>query len=440
VKQLASLFAFGSLLPLLAACAPSSNESGSGGSTSSSSTSATASGVGGASSSSTSTSTSTSTSGAGGAAPALLDTILGELRVDAPGTLAKYANENGWPMQVEGGVLFVSTDLKLGFVAGEHDQWAGTPMQPDQGFLWVVLPVLDGDQYKFTDKITFVADPFARSFTYDTFGEISLVKPKTAHIERWVGIGDAALKPRTVRVWVPTDPVTHELYMADGQNLWDPKAPFGYWKLQETTPPGLLVVGIDNTPARLDEYTHIKDLITEVSATEQIGGLGDAYADFLKNTVRPLIRKHYGEPGPVGLMGSSLGGLISLHIADRDPGAYAFAGSLSGTLGWGSIGAGIHNPTMIERYKAHGHQSTVLYLDSGGVEVPCADTDGDGIHDDDLNGKDNYCENVQMRDTLLSSGYMADKDFFYHWEPGAVHNEAAWSKRVFRPFGIFMGL
>ena len=54
---------------------------------------------------------------------------------------------------------------------------------------------------------------------------------------------------------------------------------------------------------------------------------------------------------------------------------------MSGTMGWGSIGAGIHNQTMIERYKTHGHQTTVLYLDSGG-EGPCSDSDGDGIDDD----------------------------------------------------------
>ena len=75
----------------------------------------------------------------------------------------------------------------------------------------------------------------------------------------------------------------------------------------------MLLVGIDNTGDRMDEYTHVNDVIDGQS----IGGKGDAYADLFKNTVRPLIKKQYGEPGPVGLLGSSLGGLISFHIADH---------------------------------------------------------------------------------------------------------------------------
>ncbi|XYH97833.1 alpha/beta hydrolase [Sorangium sp. So ce1128] len=362
--------------------------------------------------------------------------ILSDLRANPAAALSKHSTLRGFPAPVEGGYLFVSTDPSLPFVAGDHDSWAGTPMKRDAGFFWVVLPVAGGARYKLTDKTTFAADPWARSYTYDSFGEISLVKPKGAHLDRFVGVGDSSLPPRGLHIWVPEEPVTHVLYVHDGQNLFDPGATFGSWSLQDSALPGMLMVGIDNTAGRMDEYTHVKDAI---DGAEQIGGKGDAYADFLKNTVRPLIRRTYGEPGPVGVMGSSLGGLISLHIADRDPGAYAFAASLSGTMGWGSIGQGVHNETMIDRYKAHGHRSTVLYIDSGGSGT-CFDSDGDGVNDDDPDAHDNFCENIQLRDTLFSVGYQADKDLFHWWEPGAEHNEAAWGARVFRPLAIFNGL
>ena len=39
----------------------------------------------------------------------------------------------------------------------------------------------------------------------------------------------------------------------------DPGAPWGGWRLQDAAPPGVLIVGIDNTPARFDEYTHVPD-------------------------------------------------------------------------------------------------------------------------------------------------------------------------------------
>jgi predicted alpha/beta superfamily hydrolase len=157
--------------------------------------------------------------------------------------------------------------------------------------------------------------------------------------------------------------------------------------------------------------------------------------------VRTLIATHYGEPPIIGLLGSSLGGLISFHIAARHPGQYDFAASMSGTMGWGSIGltGGAQNETMIERYQALGHGATKLYLDSGGNGT-CVDSDNDGIEDDALDGSDNHCENKQLESVLYAAGYVADVDVWHWWEPGAPHNEAAWGARVFRPLQIFAGL
>ncbi len=365
-----------------------------------------------------------------------LETLLNGLRNDLQGTLLAQSAESGWPAKVEGGYLFVNTNANLNKVAGDHDGWAGTDLKPDQGFLWVVMEVADGNQYKFTNLSDYAADPWARSYTFDNFGEMSLVRPKTAHLDRFFKVGDVKMEPRTIRILVPAKAPTHVLYMHDGQNLFDPEAFFGGWKIQSTAPDSMLIVGIDNTPARMDEYTHVPD---KISGAGLIGGLGDAYGDFLQGTIRPLVKKHYGEPPVIGTMGSSLGGLISLHIADKFPGEYTFSASLSGTLGWGSIGNGVHNETMIERYEKHGHQSTVLYVDSGGDGGPCDDTDNDGV-DDDLDGGDNFCENAQLFDTLLSIGYTENQDLHYVWAVGEQHNEAAWAARVQVPLGLFAGL
>lgn len=375
--------------------------------------------------------------GGGDIVAASLDELLDGLRGDLQKTLLAQSNEAGWPAPVEGGYLFVTTDPALDLVGGDHDGWTGTPLTQDQGFRWIVIDVPAVERYKFTDLSDWRADPWARSYTYDDFGEISLVAPKVAHLDRFLGIGDAKLKPRPLHVLVPAEAPTHVLYAHDGQNLFDPDAFFGGWKIQESAPPALLVVGIDNTPARLDEYTHVPDVID--GGGNAVGGLGDAYGDFLQYTVRPLVNKHYGEPKVIGTMGSSLGGLISFHIADRYPGQYAFAASLSGTMGWGSIGDGVHNETMIERYAKHGHGSAVLYLDSGGDGEPCADSDGDGVDDDTEQG-DNYCENAQMRDVLIAAGYEENSDLVYVWDQGAQHNEAEWAARVSVPMALFAGL
>lgn len=416
--------------PELGSSATSSGGGGSSSTTSNTGGSNTGGSSGGGGAGGTTSTTTTTTSAV------TADDLLKKLREDLQGTLLAVSAESGWPAPVTGGWLFVNTDPSLDKVAGDHDSWGGTALIQDQGFSYVVLDVAAGDHYKFTNLADWVADPWSRAYTYDDNGEMSLVEPGFSHLDRYFKVGDAKLAPRTVRVLVPGGAATHVLYTHDGQNLFDPNAFFGGWKIQDSVPPAMLVVGIDNTGDRIDEYTHVPDVIDAGGA---IGGLGDAYADFLQQTVRPLVKKHYGEPPVVGTMGSSLGGLISFHIADKLSGEYAFAASLSGTMGWGSIGANTHNETMIERYKKHGHQGTALYLDSGGDGGACGDTDSDGI-EDDIDEGDNYCETAQMLGVLKAAGYTEGVDLAYVWSPGAQHNEAEWASRVSVPMQLFAGL
>ncbi|MBL9024847.1 MAG: alpha/beta hydrolase [Myxococcales bacterium] len=431
------LAAWLSLSPLLLlACGddsdpPTGSATGAGGGPSATTTVGSgATGTGGAQTTGSSTGT-----GQGGGAPTALQDLLARLRDDRDGTLLEESFDSGWPVLVDEGRVVVSTEPALSLVAGDFDAWAGTPLTADQGFSWGILPDQPGSRYKLTDGTTFEADPWARAYDYDQFGEITMIPPATAHLERYFQVEDSAvsLEPRTVRVWLPEGTPTHVLYVHDGQNLFDPFSAWGGWHLQESVPAGMMLVGIDNTPARMDEYTHVADDL----GSGPIGGLGDEYAALLEDAVRPLIASRYGEPQTVGLMGSSLGGLISLHVAYLNPTDYAFAASLSGTVGWGSIGPHT-GETLIERFEAAGAQPFAVFLDSGG-NGPCADSDGDGI-DDDGAGADNYCENIQLRDTLDAAGYTFDVDLFHWHEPGAEHNEAAWAARVFRPMQIFAGL
>ena len=75
------------------------------------------------------------------------------------------------------GYLFVTTDPNLDKVAGDHDGWSGTDLTQDQGFRWVVIDVMPDDHYKFTNLVDYAADPWSRAYTYDNFGEMSLVAP-----------------------------------------------------------------------------------------------------------------------------------------------------------------------------------------------------------------------------------------------------------------------
>lgn len=359
-------------------------------------------------------------------------------RAQVQAVLAQVASSCGWPLETQAGDLLFACDCGEGSwsVAGDFDGWTGQPLTRHGALHWAELdipsPVDAG--YKLTDGDTWLADPWARRFLYDSFGELSLLRATRAHLERWPEVQPEGLRSRTVRVWVPAaGAFDRVLWAHDGQNLFDPEAMWGGWHLQDALPDGILVVAIDNTADRMEEYTHVPDLIHGT----WYGGQGDAYAAFVHDQLRPWAAEKYGDAPIHGLLGSSLGGLISLHIADRYPGEYRFAASMSGTLGWGSIGA--DNETMIERYATAGHRDTALYLDSGGGGT-CWDGDDDGIQDDDPEAADNYCETMQMVTTLEGLGYTWEQDLWHWWEPGAAHNEAEWAARVALPLGVFAAL
>jgi len=146
---------------------------------------------------------------------------------------------------------------------------------------------------------------------------------------------------RTRRVWLylPPDYGTTTkkypvLYMQDGQNLFDPTTSFaGEWEVDESMDelfaqgdPGCIIVGIDNGGVyRLDEYSAwINPLYG--------GGQGDEYMNFIVNTLKPYIDSHYRTyPGRnyTGLMGSSMGGLVSLYGLIEHQAVFSKAGIFS---------------------------------------------------------------------------------------------------------------
>jgi len=152
---------------------------------------------------------------------------------------------------------------------------------------------------------------------------------------------------RNRRIWLylPPDYATSDkrypvLYMHDGQNLFDAVTSFsGEWQVDESLntlfsegDPGVIVVGIDNGgDYRLDEYspwTIIYDGFT-------FGGEGDQYVKFIIETLKPFIDENYrtfGDRNTTGIMGSSMGGLISLYAALEYPNYFGKVGVFSPSL------------------------------------------------------------------------------------------------------------
>ncbi len=353
---------------------------------------------------------------------------------------AQYGG-HGLPFRCDDRVVFVAVASGPLFVAGDFNDWEPLPMtRPVDGAPLLVADVpveVPGGLYKLVDGELFIADPLARRYGWDRFGEYSLVDSDSgrSHHERWPAFGEAVepLQPRTLRVYVPAAANAAEdvavLVMHDGQNLFDPEGISGGWRASQTAEQMIaedeidpvLIVAIDNTSARFEEYTHVTDDI----GGGPIGGQADDYADFVVEGVLPFIAERYptrSGPGNTAVLGSSLGGLVSLHLAHRHPDVFGAVGSMSGTLGWGTFG--LDNETMLDRYADTAPAGLLVYVDSGGAG-PCPGGSGD-----------NYCENVAFADLMRSLGWVDEDDLFYRWDPEAPHNEVAWASR----FGIALGV
>lgn len=145
-------------------------------------------------------------------------------------------------------------------------------------------------------------------------------------------------RSRLLRVYLP--PSYHEsserypvLYMHDGQNLFDNATAYaGEWGVDETLNQlakqglELIVVGIDNggehRMRELSPWTN-----PEFGEAE-----GEAYLRFIVETVKPMIDAHYRTRRDrlnTGIMGSSMGGLMSHHAALQYPDIFARAGVFS---------------------------------------------------------------------------------------------------------------
>lgn len=360
-------------------------------------------------------------------------------------------SDAGIPLRCDGQLVFfanepVDPEADV-HVAGEFNGWDATadvltPVVGTDAFRFVRISINEDAHglYKLVfGAADFRADPWARRFGWDRNGEYSLTQPRPglSHIERWPSFepADVALLPRDLTVYVPpvrggdSYPV---VYMHDGQNVFNPEAVWGGWQakgtadaiIAESATGPFFIVGLSNTPQRLAEYTHVPDDI----GAGVVGGDASRYADFLVDEVLPFIESRYDVatlPTGRAVAGSSLGGLVSAYIAHRHQDTFGFAAAMSGTFGWGSLGAG--NPTLSQIYADGPAFDIRFYVDSGG-EGPCPD-----------GGLDNYCATIEFADTLRSLGWTDGADLDYRWDPGAPHNEAAWAGRLGEVFEIWLG-
>lgn len=215
------------------------------------------------------------------------------------------------------------------------------------------------------------------------------------------------------------------LYMHDGQNLFDQATSFsGEWYVDETMEKlsreeGLeaIVVGIPNVgEKRLEEYSPYVDL-------HHGGGRGDVYLDFMVNTLKPIIDRDFRTlPGRenCGIMGSSMGGLISLYGFFRHPEVFGFTGVMSPSLGF--AGGAIFE--YVESVPFHPGK---IYLDAGTRELGGSWPQAVALR---ARSRHYYGRVRRMKRILAQKGYRPIRDMLHVEEKWAWHRELAWAGRL----------
>ena len=291
-----------------------------------------------------------------------------------------------------------------------------------------------------------------------------LAAPAAAKVDagRLVDLGVLQSKysdARRVTVWLPssytpTGPRHAVLYMHDGQNLFDPETGYGgmEWKVDETLDRLIrdkqvrptIVVAIWNTPKRLQEYVPAKALAhLPAQYMDRVRGLyggdplSDGYLSFIVGELKPRIDREFRvEAGCANttIMGSSMGGLISLYAIAEYPQVFGGAGMVS--THWPLfLGAQEGQAITDEEYEVVSSaferyltpalptpKSHKLYFDHGSETLDAA-----------------YARYQKRVDAVVAGrGYRHGVDWISRNFPGQAHNEVSWSSRLDIPLRFLL--
>lgn len=289
-------------------------------------------------------------------------------------------------------------------------------------------------------------------------GGVSMAGPSPGRVVVHDAFPSRHVAPRRVVVWLPagydgSDERYAVLYMHDGQNLFDPATSMGGepWavdrhldalaRAHRARP--TIVVGVWNTDQRSREYAPAAPLATLPAPVVAEAGLGeipllsDNYVEFLTQELKPFVDARYRtRPGrdDTVVMGSSMGGLISLYALARRPDVFGAAGCLS--THWPIT----VNPDFLQRPgDPRVERLAQAYLDWLRVNLPAAGThrlyfDHGTEHLDSL-----YAPFQRRMDAVLADrGYRRDVDAMSRVFPGTTHDERAWRARLDLPLAFLL--
>ncbi len=278
----------------------------------------------------------------------------------------------------------------------------------------------------------------------------------SGRIERLADFPSENVAPRNVDVWLPADydPSTKYavVYMHDGQMLFDSTTTWNRQEwcadevaallMAENSIRPCIIVGIwNNDKYRYPEYFPEKTLTglskwrrTRFIRKAMMGkALSDSYLRFIVKELKPYIDSNYstyGDRQNTVVMGSSMGGLISLYALCEYPEVFGGAGCLSTHLPMRGVNFLNRNDNRFARgfrnYLASNLPSPGthrIYFDYGTETL------------------DKWYEPYQKKvDAVIAE---ADYEDGKQWKTlkfeGDDHSEKSWSKRLDTPFLFLLG-
>lgn len=237
---------------------------------------------------------------------------------------------------------------------------------------------------------------------------------------------------RHIYVWLPPSYRSNDkqfpvLYMHDGDNLFDAYSTTGSeWHVDETMTAlaeesiEAIVVGIPNMGMmRMNEYCPFDEIQPN---------LGDAYLQFLVETIKPMIDRDFRtlpDKTNTGIAGSSMGGLISLYGFLKHDEVFGFCASFSPVFWYKG------DDSLYQMVLAKADGTGQVFLDVGtkeGIVYQHLASETAPFYDEDPD--DAYRDGVrQLRDGLRERGY-TDETLLYIEEECGHHNEYMWAKHL----------
>lgn len=270
-------------------------------------------------------------------------------------------------------------------------------------------------------------------------------------VERLADFASRLVAPRHVDVWLPPgfEPGRGHavLYMHDGQMLFDPATTWNKqaWAVDAVATPLLaartlrpfIVVGMWNAgAARHAEFfpqkflPHVQPPALRdrfVAAALQGRPQSDAYLRFVVEELKPAIDTRFRPSTAAAdtfLMGSSMGGLISIYGLLEYPQVFGGAAALS-THWIGSFEPNVEIPTAALAYlekQLPRPGDKRIYMDHGTTELDAG-----------------YAPAQQRVDALMKQRGFAPPRFVSRVFEGSGHNETDWQRRLHIPLTFLLG-